>query len=76
VFADRNPGGLVGPSRKPSNHPKDGEAYLMHNGSAGFYKSLTDAKCNGDDIYVSGNGKAGGMPTSPTDTSITPVPSR
>jgi|GEM_PF-2013676 len=84
VFADRNPGGSVGPSRKPSNHPKDGEAYLMNNGSAGFYKSTHDSAAGfsstptkqGDDIYVSGDGKAGGMPTDPNDTSITPVPSR
>ena len=51
---------------KPPNHEKDGEAYLLANGSAAFYKELDSAKgnrpinsnCgkNGDNIYDGGNG--------------------
>ena len=51
---------------KPANHAKDGEAYLLANGSAAFYKELDSSKgnrpinsnCgkNGDNIYDGGNG--------------------
>ena len=51
---------------KPANHEKDGEAYLLANGSAAFYKELDsargnrpiDSNCgkNDDNIYDGGNG--------------------
>ena len=80
VFADRQPdwgGGKVdhnatNPTKTPSHHPKDGEAFLMNNGSAGFYKSLTDCKANGDEIYISATAGTVTIPQTNTDTVITP----
>jgi len=78
IMAGRNPGGSVGAGRKPSNHPKDGTEVLSIGCSVSFYKNASDSNAglDGDDIYVNGDGVAGGIPTSSTDTSITPVPSR
>ena len=78
VFADLNPGGPVGPDRKPSNHAKLGTGFLLASGSAGwldgdasvseFGGSSRSAK--GDEIYANGDGVAGGLPTSDRDVSI------
>lgn len=61
---------------KPSNHEKDGQAYLLCNGSAGFYKELDSSKGNrpkdsrcgkdGDDIYTAKNA-SGGVPGQSAD---------
>ncbi len=79
VFADRNPGGPVGPGRPPSNHPEDGETFARRDTSVGFYQNLNDSNAgyNGDDIYVNLAGTAGGTPmnsgsVSGSDTSICP----
>jgi hypothetical protein len=87
IFADRNPGGPVGPGRLPSNHPEDGMTLLKLDTSVSFRKvdaKSPDSRCGfaGDDIYVNAKGIPGGLPvaTSPGstcgDTSICPVPSR
>ena len=78
IMAERNPGGSVGPARNPANHFIDGQAILHRDYSVSFYKSVSDSNAGvgGDDIYTNGDGVAGGMPTSQTDTSITPAPSR
>jgi hypothetical protein len=85
IMADRNPGGSVGPGRKPSNHP-DGETVLYRGLSVGFYQSTKDSKASyqNDDIYVNAQNVPGGLPTEVadgqyeygTDVSITPYPSR
>jgi hypothetical protein len=87
IMADRNPGGSVGPGRKPSNHP-DGEAVLYRGLSADFYESTQDSKASyhNDDIYVNNHGQPGAIPvykgdsghleTGMEDVSITPYPSR
>lgn len=88
IMADRNPGGPVGPGRPQSNHP-DG-TYVLHKGGwVSRYANPNDSKAGdkNDDIYVNGNGVAGGLPVDTatgsstgshfqTDTSICPVPSR
>jgi competence protein ComGC len=80
IFADRNPGGSVGPNRPPSNHPDDGESFARRDTSCGFYQNLNNSNAgyNGDDIYVNAAGAAGGTPidvsgsSSGIDTSICP----
>ena len=78
ILADQNPASLTNerrgkgvrstpPAVAPSNHPKDGQAYLLANGSASFYKELDplndnrpkDSRCgkDGDDIYTAQNGR-------------------
>ena len=79
ILADQNPASLTNERRgkgvrstppvvAPSNHPKDGQVYLLANGSAGFYKKPDpvngnrpkDSRCgkDGDDIYTAQNGAA------------------
>jgi len=63
IMADKNPGpggagdkgvGFPGPGGddlRPSNHIKDGEAYLMFSGAADWKRSNDDSYVNGDCIY-------------------------
>ena len=53
IFADKNPGGPLSITVKPSNHRTLGTAYLIASGSAGFHDERTDSLCgkDGDDIY-------------------------
>jgi len=62
IMADKNPGpggagdrgvgDLVdGVVLKPSNHPRDGEAYLMFSGAADWKRGNANSKVNGDCIY-------------------------
>ena len=79
ILADQNPASLSNerrgksvrsspPAVAPSNHEDDGEAVLLANGSAMFYKGVKDSKCgkDGDDIYVAGRGEVD-MPQTYTD---------
>lgn len=75
IFADRNPGRSVGDGQSPSNHPIDGQAILLRDGSVKVHRD-SRAGAAGDDVYVNSNGVAGGLPTTASDTSISPVPSR
>lgn len=77
VFADKNPGGPLTATRRPSNHQKLGTAYLVASGSVGFHDERTDSLCgmNGDDIYSvqdprGNNTDLGGVPTNFDDTYI------
>jgi hypothetical protein len=77
VFADKNPGGPLTATRKPSNHKKLGTAYLIAAGSVGFHDDPTSSMCgmNGDDIYsvqdaYGGNTDEGGVPANDDDTYI------
>ncbi len=70
IFADQNPGGPVGGSRSPSNHPKVGTNYLLADGAVLASRDGTST-FNGDDIYTNEDGLAGGLPQSEDDTSIT-----
>lgn len=89
IFTDRNPQTASGTFPAPSNHSRDGEAYLRRDSSVSFYKSAGSAgnfNCgySGDDIYANSAGVPGGIPcdlpgkkgSGATDTSIVPVPSR
>ena len=77
IMADRNPGGaVVKGTREHSNHP-DGVAVLFYDGNVKFHEA--DDSLIGyrkDEIYTNTTGTAGGAPTGPGDTSITPHPSR
>ncbi len=70
TFADQNPGGPVGGSRSPSNHPKVGTNYLLADGVVLVSRDGTST-FNGDEIYTNEDGLAGGLPQSEDDTSIT-----
>lgn len=77
IMADRNPGGAVdGGAIKHSNH-EDCVAVLFYDGNVKLYKA-DDSKAGyrGDEIYTNTKLVAGGAPTGPGDTSITPCPSR
>jgi prepilin-type N-terminal cleavage/methylation domain-containing protein len=90
IMADRNPGGIVDPTKTPSfrhsNHPNSGIATLNKNSSVGFYYSTGDSLAgkDRDEIYANNLDVVGGMPddkadktrTGDTDTSITPKTSR
>ena len=58
VMADRNPSQNnepatgVGPNKPPSNHPKDGEAYLIYYGAVNWKGGLEDSLINRDDFYT------------------------
>jgi len=83
IMADKNPGpggagargvgDLVdGVILKPSNHPRDGEAFLTFSGSADWKQSTEDSKINGDCIYsidntVTPGGSGNSDPTTPKD---------
>ena len=71
VFADLNPGGPIGPNRRPSNHLKLGTGYLLFNGSV-QWQDTSHSACGlgGDEIYTNTDDVAGGRPLSKTDTSI------
>ena len=71
IFADRNPGGPVGPAVLPSNHPNTGTGYLLFSGVV-QWRHADDSACGigGDEIYTNATGVAGGRPQSKTDTSI------
>jgi len=62
IMSDKNPGPggagdcgvgdpVDGVVLKPSNHPKDGEAYMMFSGAADWKQSTEDSDVNGDCIY-------------------------
>jgi prepilin-type N-terminal cleavage/methylation domain-containing protein len=92
IMADRNPitgAAYSSPRQAPANHSSDGMATLRRDSSVSFFKVNTSATggstygagYSGDDIYTSGvttNGAGSGfaVPTSDSDTVITPVPSR
>jgi len=75
LVADRNPRGGAPDSSSPSNH-KGGQNVLHVDNSVRFYKDSSTSGPHGDDIYANAAGVPGGIPTAPTDISITPVPSR
>ena len=71
IFADLNPGGPIGPNRRPSNHPKEGTGYLLFSGTVQWQDpSRSACGIGGDEIYTNAAGVAGGRPQSKTDTSI------
>jgi len=71
IFADRNPGGPVGPGRVPSNHP--GTNTLWTDGTVKYFGSdkRSTVGADGDEIYANIGGVPGGMPEGPADTSLT-----
>jgi len=83
IMADKNPGPggagdrgvgneVDGVVLKPSNHPRDGEAYLTFSGMADWKKSTEDSEVNGDCIYSiditkTPGGDGNDDPTTPKD---------
>ncbi len=79
IFADRNPGGPVGATRRPSNHPKLGTGVLLASGTVEWIdkgssvfttKYARRLPLAPEEIYANGDGAPGALPTSATDTSI------
>ena len=74
MLADRNPGGPVGESLPPADHPKIGMNYATASGGAFANRNDTSQfgiNGDGDEIYTNAAGVAGGLPQGPKDTSIT-----
>ena len=72
LMADRNPGGPLGDSRPPSNHPKVGTNVLLASGGVkGCETMVSTVGTGGDEIYTNAAGVAGGLPQHEEDTSIT-----
>ncbi len=73
MLADRSPGGPVGESRLPSNHPKNGLNVALASGGADkFTDTASSTAGSGDDeIYTNAAGEVGGLPQARKDTSIT-----
>ena len=69
IFADQNPGGPVGGSRSPSNHPRAGTNYVFADGTVRASRDGTSTFGH-DEIYTNEDGLAGGLPQSENDTSI------
>lgn len=69
IFADQNPGGPVGGSRSPSNHPRAGTNYVFADGTVRASRDGTSTFGH-DEIYTNEDGLADGLPQSENDTSI------
>ncbi len=73
LMADRSPGGPVGETRLPSNHPKNGTNVVLASGTVATFRDTAASTVGyGDDeIYTNAAGEVGGLPQAPKDTSIT-----